>query len=551
MTRKTKHTNSEQPSTFGKPLPPNLQRFWEELQRKYYPEKYTVIDFAPETEADNYWRWGIKIFGYKSPINESYRKRYKVIYEDFVGNDDLKIIFHYKFKHSSNLWTQLERAIQPNGFFIPKGEIARLEKDHIEPYLLYLKLMNKVFSPIQLLTLTKRSAGDPSLAEVPLPIICLWEYFQLYAKVLKDIKAKNIKAFKEISKVLVQTISVANFSQKLPSEQIWDLLQSAFQVYYFNGMTAVEQETLVKKAHPSVQNYWRTYKDSLQFIIENGYPAISKRSIGNRKMIYAGKDTSKAFYNLIKEELDWVKIQEIIDPEFENAYTALPLDNTRWKFRADRMQDTATAMKQAIGDKSILDRIKENSTGTVDEKKPFFAKKTANWIGVEAQKWYDFTIQERQDLLLSAANDLNQFQEEELTKNAIDRWHVYLKNFADQIFSPFFYWTTVDNKLVPQWNVLPKKEAHELSKAYEEEQSSQLKEKAKLEKYITYLYAKKTLSDTQKFVDQVKPFRFPHLQQQWDKAAKAQLLSIRHKGEYRLRRMQEFGMLEDLSLIHI
>jgi len=34
------------------------------------------------------------------------------------------------------------------------------------------------------------------------------------------------------------------------------------------------------------------------------------------------------------------------------------------------------------------------------------------------------------------------------------------------------------------------------------------------------------------------------LQQQWDKTAKAQLISIQHKGEHRLRRMQEFGMLD-------
>jgi len=202
MTGKTKHTNSDNPPTFGKPLPPNLQRFWEELQRKQYLEKYALIDFVPETEADNYWRWGIKVFGYKSPVKASYRDRFEAIkpFDDFVGNDDLKIIFHDGYKHYSNLWTQLERAIQPNGFFIPRGEIARLEKDHIEPYLLYLKLMNKIFSPIQLLTLTKRSANEPSVAEVPLPLICLWQYFQLYAKAIKDIKVKDTKVFKEITK---------------------------------------------------------------------------------------------------------------------------------------------------------------------------------------------------------------------------------------------------------------------------------------------------------------------------------------------------------------
>lgn len=189
--------------------------------------------------------------------------------------------------------------------------------------------MKETFPTVQLLKAIKKGKQELGISETPLPLVGVWQYFQFYAKFLKDVKAKNIKGFKEISKVLAQTISVTNFNQKLPSAQIWDLLQSEFQVYYFNGMTAVEQETLVKNVHQSVQNYWTTYKNSLQFIVENGYPAISKRSIGNQKMIYSGKDTEKAFYNLFIEELEWVKIQEIIDHQFENKYTTLPLDNTR------------------------------------------------------------------------------------------------------------------------------------------------------------------------------------------------------------------------------
>ena len=546
MTGKTKHTNSEKLPTLGKPLPPNLQRFWEELQRKYYPEKYALIDFIPESEADNYWRCGINVFGYKSPIKASYKKQFDAIkpLEDFVGNDDLKIIFHNGYRHSTVLWTQLESAIQPSGFYIPKGEIARLEKDHIEPYLLYLKLLKETFPIIQLLKAIKKGKGELGMTETPLPLIGVWHYFQFYAKFLKDVKTKNIKEFKEITKVLAQTISVANFNHKLPSEQIWALLQSEFQVYHFNGMTAVEQETLVKNTHQSVEDFWTTYKDSIRFIVENGYPAISKRSIGNRKMIYAGKDAAKAFYNLFEEELAWVKIQEIINPVFENSYTAIPLDNTRRKFRVDRLQDTAIAMKQAIGDKSILDRIKESAISTVELKRPLFTRPSKDWLSTEGQKWYDFTDEERHDILLSAAEDLNHFQDSELTKDAKERWNVYLEKFANQIFSPFFYWTSVEDNLVPQWNVLSTKKAHELTKAFEEELSAEVKEKAKLEKCITYLYDKKTLAKTQEFVDKIRPFRFEHLQQQWDKAAKAQLLSIRHKGAYRLRRMEEFGMLK-------
>ncbi len=546
MIRKTKHMNKAYSTHFGKPLPPNLQQFWEILQRKYYPEKYSIIDFQPAEVADNYWRFGIKTFDYKSPISTKYRKRFEGVYEkdDFEGNGDLKIIFHPEYTQSTLIWDKLENTIEPNGFFIPQSEIARLEKDHIEPYLLYLKLMKEQFPFVGFLKTIATQKRETGMAEQPLPLIALWQYFQFYAKFLKDTKAKNIKAFKEITKVLVQTIAIAGFDQKLPSEQLWDLMQSEFQVYYFNGMTTVEQQTLIQNAHPEVRTYWETYNHSLRFILENGYPAISRRSIGNRKTVYSGKEMAFAFFNLFKLEKNWMKIQEIIDPYFENKYAAFPLENTRFKYSVDRATDVAATIKKAIGDKSILDRIKESKSGAVELKKPLFTRPIANWYADESQKWYDFTTEEQLGILASAKESLNIFQQQELEQHTLKRWNLHLQFFANQLLSPFFHWVEAATQLVPQWNVLPYKSAKTLDGEFVKTQQSEIKERNKLEKYINYLYAKKTLTDTQKFVEEVPVFQFEHLQEQWDKAAKAQLLSIRHKGEYRLRRMKEFGMLE-------
>jgi len=546
MTRKTKHINKAYSTHLNKPLPPNLQRFWEILQRKYYPEKYSIIDFHPDDAGDNYWRFGIKTFDYKSPISLKYRNSFEGVYkkDDFTGNGDLKIIFHPQYTQSTLIWDKLEKAIQPNGFFIPQPEIVRLEKDHIEPYLLYLKLMKEQFPFVGLLKAIAKHKRETGMSEQPLPLIAFWQYFQFYSKFLKDVKAKDIKAFKEITKVLIQTISIAGFDQKLPSEQIWDLMQSEFQVYYFNGMTAVEQQTLIKNAHPEVRTFWETYHHSLRFIIENGYPAISRRSIGNRKTVYSGKETAYAFFNLFKLEKTWVKIQEIMDPYFENKYAAFPLDNTRFKYRADREKDVAETIKKAIGDKSILDRIKESKSGAVELKKPLFTRPIANWYDEETQKWYEFTAEEQLGILASAKDNLNIFQQKELETHTQKRWNLHLQTFANQLFSPFFHWVAVEDNLVPQWNVFKPQRARDSNGWFEEQQQSEIKERVKLEKYIQYLYTKKTLKATQLYVDVVEPFQFDHLQEQWDKAAKAQLLSIRHKGEYRLRRMKEFGMLE-------
>lgn len=546
MIGKTKHTSSNTQSTFSKPLPPNLKQFWEELQRKYYPDKYALIDFVPESEKDNHWRWGIKSFIYNSPINTSYRRNFETIKTkaDFIGNDDLKIIFHPTYKHSSLIWEKLRQEIPPNGFYIPQSEINRLEKAHIEPHLLYLKLMNERFPFVVFLKAIAKQRDEVGMSEQPLPLIAIWQYFQFYAKFLKDLKTNENKAFKEITKVLAQTINAAEFDQKLPSEQLWNLIQSEFQVYYFNGMTTIEQQTLIKNAHAEVRSFWETYAHSIRFIIENGYPAISKRSIGNRKIVYSGKETAFAFFTSFKLEKRWVKVQEIIDPSPENKYVAYLLNKEKDKIEAFQKKNTAKNIQKAIGNKSILDRIKESKSSEVVVKKPLFARPMPNWYKEEKQKWYEFTAEEQLEILDSPKQNLNIFQQQDLEQYTQNRWNLYLQNFANQIFAPFFYWAIVEDKLVPQWNVLPTKRAHELANAYEEEQSSQIKEKAKLEKFITYLYGKKTLVNTQAFVDQVQPFRFPHLQQQWDKTAKAQLLSIRHKGEYRLRRMREFGMLE-------
>jgi len=177
-------------------------------------------------------------------------------------------------------------------------------------------------------------------------------------------------------------------------------------------------------------------------------------------------------------------------------------------------------------------------------KTPYFTPASKKWVKEDAQKWYGFMTIERENLLIEANNVLSLFQQEALTKNAKKRWNLYLQNFANQIFGPFFYWTEVEDNLIPQWNIFDSKSAKALDFWFEKKQESEIKERKKLKKYIQYLYTKKTLVETQRYVESIDSFSFEHLQQQWDKAAKAQLASIRHKGEYRLRRMQEFGMLQ-------
>jgi len=220
------------------------------------------------------------------------------------------------------------------------------------------------------------------------------------------------------------------------------------------------------------------------------------------------------------------------------------LENTRFKYRADREKDVAETVKKAIGNKSILDRIKESKSSEVVLKKPLFTRPTTNWYEEEAQKWYEFTAEEQVDILASAKESLNIFQQKELEQHSHKRWNLHLQTFANQLFGPFFYWTSVEDNLVPQWNVLAPKRAKVLNDIFVADQKNEIKERRRLKNYIEYLYTKKTLADTEEYVDIIKPFSFDHLQEQWDKAAKAQLLSIRHKGEYRQRRMREFGMLE-------
>jgi len=368
MTGKTKHINSDNQPSFNTPLPPNLQRFWEELQRKHYLEKYALIDFVPETAADNYWRWGIKTYHYKS-ILPTKNKDWLIFFdqekESFVGNIDLQTIFQANYKPSNLLWSKIETAIKSNSFFVPKGEIARLGKDDLQGYLLYLQSLTKTFPFAELMKKMKTKKREQGMSEIPLPLIAIWEYFQLYAKFIKELRKQQPKEFKVIAKVLAKTISIAKFKEKLPSEQIWTLLQGEFQVEYFNGMTRLEQQTLVQKARPKVRTFWKKYFHSLEFILENGYSAVAKRSMGNRKMIYTGKETASAFYNLFKEELEWVKIQEIIDPYFENKYTPFPLEKVRFRYRINREKDVVKNIEKAIGDKSIIDRIKESEVNHV------------------------------------------------------------------------------------------------------------------------------------------------------------------------------------------
>ena len=275
-------------------------------------------------------------------------------------------------------------------------------------------------------------------------------------------------------------------------------MQSEFQVYYFNGMTTVEQQTLIKNAHPEVRSFWETYAHSLRFILENGYPAISKRSIGNRKTVYSGKETSFAFFNLFKKEKTWVKVQEIIDPSSESKYVGYLLNKYRTNQEMYSQKSVAENMQKAIGNKSILERIKESKSTTVAIKRPLFAQTLPNWYEEDKQKWYEFTTEEQLEILDAPKKSLNIFQQQDLEKYTQKRWNRYLQNFANQIFGPFFYWTEVSDTLVPQWNVFAPKQAKALNDAFLENQEEEIKERKRLNKTIQYLYTKKTLVDTQK-----------------------------------------------------
>lgn len=546
MARETKHKNNKTDPPLGAPLPPNLQRYWETLQRKYYSENFAVMDFVPDSVAANYWRVGVDSTTYKS-VFISKTKEWLSFFnkeKDFAGNADLKTIFQPNFQPSPALWIDLEKSLKLKGFFVPNNEITRLDKEQIEPYLLYLKLLSTDFPWVELLKKIKTQKTEIGRSDIPFPIIALWVYFELYAKFLKDTKAKKSKEFKEISKVLVRTISVVGFSQKLPSAQVWDLMQSEFQIEYFNGMTAQEQATLVENAHPEVKRFWKKYGDSLRFIIEHGYPAITRRRIGNRKMVHTGKDTAHAFFSLFKTELEWVKIQAVIDPKFKREQ-APSFEKIRWKYRQDRLKDTATNLQNALGEKSILDRIKESEVNKVELVLPHFTPKKEDWVSEESQKWYDFTAEEKTNILGETNQLLSLFQQENFKEKVQKRWNSYLINLGNQLLGPFLCWEEIENQLVPQWNILSHPKAEELFGSFEKTQKAQIKEQLFLEKAIGYLYKYRKYEKTEKFVESVKPFQFAHLQEQWDKAAKAQLLSIRHKGELRLRRMREFGMLKD------
>ena len=545
MAINTKNTNQENSPT-NNGIPPNLLQNWEALQRKYYAENYSIIDFEPTNETDNYWRWHLNLHFYKSSFQDKVLASVLDAFgkqKDFVGNDDLKVAFLMPEKSYMVFWVKLEEGIQSRGFFVPKGEIARLEKGKIEPYLLYLQLMAAHFPFVDLLKKMNGTKQEIAFGTIPLPLIGMWHFIGIYASFLKKISDTKSKEFKQFRDTLAQSYSPAGFANKLPSQQIWELIQAEFQIRYFNGMTAIEQQDLAKNAHQEVQRYWEKYADSIRFIIEHGYGAITARTVKKSK-IYTEKETKDRFFQLFREEQELVKIQEILDPLFLKKTTVPFLKNTHWQFRPERDENATERMSKAIGDKSILDRIKESEVTKVELINPLFSPPSKTWQNENQQKWYEFTKEERRDLLASANKELNLFQRQELETATKSRWNLYLQKFANQLFSPFFYWEETKEELIPQWNVLDGKRATNLDKTFDKLNQKEQKESANLEKYITYLYDKKTLAATQKLVNEVKPFSFEHLQSKWDKAAKAQLQSIRHKGSYRMKKMEEFGMLK-------
>jgi uncharacterized protein YegL len=215
---------------------------------------------------------------------------------------------------------------------------------------------------------------------------------------------------------------------------------------------------------------------------------------------------------------------------------------TRLKFSTRTA--TKANLEKAIGKQTIFDRIKNKAVKEKVALRPLFYKISDNWMKEEELKWHDFDLDEQNELLTAVQKHLTIQQSTALELEAQKRWVIYTQSFGNQLFAPFFYWKKIKNDLVPQWNVLANKKSVELAKEFDDRHEKETVERLKLKAVLKSLAAQNTVSTTEKISATVEPFHFAHLQEQWDKAVRTQLASLKQKSAYRIRRMKEFGILK-------
>lgn len=513
-------------------MPRSILRFWQNLQRDLRLQLFAPIDFQAKNSNHNFWYWHLS---YPAAL---------------IANADLKKAFLSKNKVTANWNKNLEKSIKRKGFFIPQNDIIKLgntSAEALQNHLVFQQKLHSDFPMEKYLATVQHQKHQLVKQNLPLPIIAIREHFQYYFQFLKEIFQTDFHALKSIRKIVNQPIALADFNEKLPSEQLTIMFYHVVNQYFCNDFDEHFFQKLIDKSSAKIQVFWNKRSRYFFDFFENQFSSKPNKKEFD---IFSTGDIEDDFFEICSTDFELIQFQEILDDSSKKNFINFFPKSFKENYGKNRKLSLTQKMKKAIGDNSILERIQLLADQSNPDPKPNFSPLSENWINETELYWYELDEDEKIEFR-NVMNDFLDFrQKEQLKTIAQNRWSLHLEKICNNIFAPFILWKKNKENWIPQFNVMPESSSRRLEYQFNKRIENELLEMDLLKKMIKELYAQQSLNEIRNFTNSSHKFKIKFIEKKWNDSVSDHILNIKNRENYRLKRMREFGIVEGEEVVN-
>ncbi len=528
---------------------------WRRVQSTWYQQQKILIEFYPNDKADSFWAWHIDLANY-----EPFFKKEESDQESIPGmeeaaptpNDDLQRILQPSFHPTPTFWKKQMKKIIPKGFFLPIPELNRFSNKNLGHYIRYAFLLQEKFFWIDYIRKLKETKDQKIHAEIPLSIIGLWVTFRHSISFYKNlVKAKPLEE-EAILFVLEERIDYSGFRYKLAFEQFYILLQTALQKTFFPSISNTTINSLVDISDPKVQEAWKILGASIQHHCQYGFnyslegnKKKKKNFTQKNRAFHSEKVITKLFFQLYQEDIEKMKVQELLDDfHGKNLLQFFPEERREKLQEAPEKKPEIEQIQASLEKSSIIDRIYSSADKKPNRELVQYHPPALEYQVKEAIKWWEIP-EERRKKILAHAKTLNSLAL--LKELAQARLELLLSNLLNPLTCPVIRWEIQDSRSVPRWNILSPEVSFLLHKEFEENRDLESQERAKLDKLLLVLKEAEEMEDLEKITNLNAPFTIPVFQEEWFNAFSLQARAIKNRINFRINAMKEYGIIEHAS----
>ena len=533
-------------------LSPEQRLKWNDLQKELSTNEFQLISFEPAFKEESFWRLNVITKNKLNPFSNDQFKKFDYYPNEYKVNQVLDILFDKKFRPDKRFWGKFENYFKFKGLFIPTDDIRKLSKKELKASLQINALKARYFNFEEFIyAIKKRDERSEGINQNM--INGLWEYFKSYSAFLNKLEQHQPEIFSEILPYLFPKIDGRNIKNCLFSEQVNALMWLSMKAQFLPKSDASKKLIKIfQNCHDAVQEFWDLYSTSINYRSFTGFKqdheikiqSEIKQILGieNGIGIHQAIEIEQAYFKLIKKDKDLIGINVVLANEFK--FYLHPYFSQYFK-------------KQGIKDKILQFFSKRNKfiEQVIDFGDYMMQEVSATYERrktiKEIKKFKTWTSISFADRAIFQQEIINYSKEEK--KHRIDSWvkefwSKHLQRQINQLTAPFLIWDVFNPELsetyTPNWNILPPEEVGYLEEQYELKQALEKKELDLLEKRIATLVNYSDLNSLELFFKNSAGFGYSYIQENWESKYKSHYNKIKTRREFKIRRMQEFGILD-------